>query len=961
MTPYQAKYFGHELSRRGAAGSLEKIAGALSDAKVDLNPHQIEAALFAFKSPLSNGAILADEVGLGKTIEAGILLSQFWAEGKRRILLVMPASLRKQWSVELAEKFYLPTEILESRNFNQALKAGVANPFEPKEPTIIICSFQFAANKEHYLLQTPWDLVVIDEAHRLRNVYKPENKTANTLRTALHGTRKVLLTATPLQNTLLELYGLVSFIDEYAFGDRKSFKSQYSRLESSQNYTELKERLRPFCHRTLRHQVLEFIRYTDRIPLTEPFEPSTDEQTLYELVSDYLQREEIHALPSSQRTLMTLILRKLLSSSSFAIAGALNSLASKLRASLLSDSALREKANQVIEADLDGGLAELMDEWETEDLPELLTEGERESIEEEISELETFRDLAEGITKNSKGAALLLALDKGFSAMRNNQAAEKAIIFTESRKTQDYLQQLLIDHGYQGEITLFNGSNNDPSSNEIYRNWKEEFADTDRATGSRTADIRQALVDHFRDHARIMIATEAAAEGINLQFCSLVVNYDLPWNPQRIEQRIGRCHRYGQKHDVVVINFLNTKNAADQRVFELLSSKFQLFSGVFGASDEVLGSIESGVDFEKRIIQIYQKCRSSDEIESAFNELQSELESQIDSKLKETRQKLLEHFDAQVADKLRTHQNESKEFLSRVERILWRLTRHILGERAFFPEEHHAFILGNPPYPDAVADTEKQAIPLGRYELTKTEGHAHRYRLHHPLAQQVIAEARHFTCPPATLRFDYSSTLGQSAELTPLLNQAGTLSAQWLSVQTGSDGEDHLILAAFTDSGTALTDEQCHRLLDLPATIASPSGPKPADTTAAQAAIATHQNATLAELALRHSQAFEQEIEKLEHWASDRKTALELEVKELDAKIGEVKKQSRLATALEEKITWEKKVRSLERQRAERRRDIFEAQDQIDSKRDTLLTKAETRLEKSTETHPLFTIRWEVV
>lgn len=957
MTPYQAKYFAHELSRRGAAGSLEKIAGALADAKVDLNPHQVEAALFAFKSPLSNGAILADEVGLGKTIEAGILLSQFWAEGKRRILLVMPASLRKQWSVELAEKFYLPTEILEARNFNKALKEGQANPFEPEEPKIMICSFQFAANKEQHLVQTPWDLVVIDEAHRLRNVYKPENKTANTLRAALHGTRKILLTATPLQNTLLELYGLVSFIDEYAFGDRKSFKSQYSRLEASQNYSELQERLRPFCHRTLRRQVLEFIRYTDRIPLTEPFEPTTDEQTLYELVSDYLQREEINALPSSQRTLMTLILRKLLSSSSFAIAGALNSLATKLRDNLIEDSSLRTKANQVIEEDLDGALPGLMEEWDTEDLPELLSEGERQSIEEEISELETFRDLAEGITKNSKGSALLTALDKGFTAMRENKAAEKAIIFTESRKTQDYLLQLLQEHGYEGEITLFNGTNNDPSSNEIYRTWKEEFADTDRVTGSRTADIRQALVDHFKNYARIMIATEAAAEGINLQFCSLVVNYDLPWNPQRIEQRIGRCHRYGQKHDVVVINFLNTKNAADQRVFQLLSSKFQLFSGVFGASDEVLGSIESGVDFEKRIIQIYQKCRSSEEIESAFNELQSELESQIDSKLKETRQKLLEHFDAEVADKLRTHQNQSKEFLSRVELILWRLTRHILGERAFFPEEHHAFILGNPPFPDS----PEKAIPLGRYELTKTEGHAHRYRLHHPLAQRIIQEARDFTCPPATLRFDYSASPGQSAELAPLLAQSGTLSAQWLSVQTGTEGEDHLILAGFTDSGSALTEEQCHRLLDLPATLSSPAGPSPSATAEVQAAIAEHQGTTLTEIALRHSQAFEQEIEKLENWASDRKTALELEVKELDSKIGELKKQSRLATALEEKITWEKKVRSLERKRAERRRDIFEAQDQIDEKRDTLLTKAESRLEKSTESYPLFTIRWEMV
>ena len=111
--------------------------------------------------------------------------------------------------------------------------------------------------------------------------------------------------------------------------------------------------------------------------------------------------------------------------------------------------------------------------------------------------------------------------------------------------------------------------------------------------------MRSALVDYFRDNGRIMIATEAAAEGINLQFCSLVVNYDLPWNPQRIEQRIGRCHRYGQEHDVVVVNFLNRRNEADKRVFQLLSEKFRLFDGVFGASDEVLGALESGVDIER--------------------------------------------------------------------------------------------------------------------------------------------------------------------------------------------------------------------------------------------------------------------------------------------------------------------------------------------------------------------------
>ena len=167
-------------------------------------------------------------------------------------------------------------------------------------------------------------------------------------------------------------------------------------------------------------------------------------------------------------------------------------------------------------------------------------------------------------------------------------AAEKAIIFTESRRTQSYLLRVLGDSPWSEGIVLFNGSNTDERSKQIYARWLDRHQGTDRVTGSKTADMRSALVDYFREEGRIMIATEAGAEGINLQFCSLVVNYDLPWNPQRIEQRIGRCHRYGQKHDVVVVNFLNRKNAADKRVYELLSEKFHLFEGIFGASDEVL-------------------------------------------------------------------------------------------------------------------------------------------------------------------------------------------------------------------------------------------------------------------------------------------------------------------------------------------------------------------------------------
>ena len=333
QTKYHAKYFSYELTRQLPSNDIGKLTASLQDAQVDLNPHQVEAALFAFKSPLSSGAILADEVGLGKTIEAGIILSQQWAERKRKLLIIAPSNLRKQWHQELAEKFFLPSIILESKSFKQKVHSQELNPFY-QENSIVICSFHFAKNKSAYIENVNWDLVIIDEAHRLRNVYKPSNKIGNAIKTAIFNRKKVLLTATPLQNSILELYGLTSLIDEYLFGDLKSFKSQYSRQLDEGNYEELKQRIQPICKRTLRRQVLEYIRYTKRIAIREEFYPTQDEQQLYEWVSEYLQRPVLYALPNSQRQLMTLILRKLLASSTYAIQGTLDSLIQRLEAIL---------------------------------------------------------------------------------------------------------------------------------------------------------------------------------------------------------------------------------------------------------------------------------------------------------------------------------------------------------------------------------------------------------------------------------------------------------------------------------------------------------------------------------------------------------------------------------------------------------------------------------------------------
>lgn len=949
ITDYHAKYFANELVKRCPSDSIEKLTASLVDAQVDLNPHQVEAALFAFRSPLSKGAILADEVGLGKTIEACIVLSQKWAERKRNILIIVPSSLRKQWNQELLDKFFLPSQIMEAKSFNQLFKSGQKNPFSQNE--IIICSYQFARSKSQFVKNIRWDLVVIDEAHRLRNVYKTTNKIARTLKETLEEAPKILLTATPLQNTLMELYGLVSFIDEYAFGDLKSFKAQYSRLTSDDSFTELKQRLAPVCKRTLRRQVTEYIHYTNRIPITEEFVPSEDEQVLYDLVSEYLRRESIQALPASQRTLMTLVLRKLLASSTYAIAGALDALARKLNAKLKKDKDLKDKIDEEFSEEFET-LDELKDELDEEETEELLTNDDIDAIKREIEDLTAFRELAVSITNNAKGDSLLKALKTGFKKAESLGASKKAIIFTESRRTQEYLTQLLSQSGFSNKYILFNGSNNDPKSKEVYQKWLAQYKDTDRYSGSKTADMRSALVDYFRDHAEIMIATEAAAEGINLQFCSLVVNFDLPWNPQRIEQRIGRSHRYGQKYDVVVINFLNKKNAADQRVYKLLDEKFKLFSGVFGASDEVLGAIESGVDFEKRIMMIYQNCRTTAEIEQSFDELQNELSQEIDENIKNTRKKLLENFDEEVNEKLKMNLKESRTYLNKYETLFWTLSEYFLKPYAEFIGDKLAFNLKENPFKDI-------KIATGLYTFRpKEEETAHHFRLNHTLAQNILNTYKDKPLEFSEVTFKYTGQTKKISILEPLIGKQGYLSLDLLTISS-FDTEDYLFFTGLSPDGTRLDDEICKRLFSLPGT-ASNKAEFPETKL-----LDNYRNKTkskiMDDLGNRNSKYFDEEMDKLDFWAEDKRNSLKTELKELDEEIKELKKAVRASGNLPDKLEKQKKLKTLNKKRDDAWKEYDASAKLVESQKDALIDNVEKKLKQQVTERNLFIIKWKLI
>jgi len=942
-TPHQIRYFAEQIMLQRPQSSIDGLASAMSGIKVDLNPHQVDAALFALKSPLSNGALLADEVGLGKTIEAGLVLAQCWSERKRHILLVVPASLRTQWRAELAEKFYVESTILESGNYKKAKKDGVLNPFDIRDQ-VVICSFNFASLKENDVHAIPWDLVIIDEAHRLRNVYKSGNVTGQKLRRALAGKRKLLLTATPLQNNLMELYGLVSIIDEHVFGDAQTFRDMFVSVANEElRNRALKARLAQFCKRTLRKQVTEYVNYTSRIAILQEYTPTAQEDKLYNFISEYLQSDKLFALPQGQRTLITLVLRKLLASSSYAISGTLNSLIQRLQL-------LLKGMDTQLELDDYDIFDETLEEQEGSDDP--LTAGleqDRAAVAEELKKLLEYAELAKSITSNAKGDNLLTALQKGFDETEKHGGERKAIIFTESRRTQEYLLGLLNDNEYEGKIVFLNGSNNDEISKKIYTEWKERHKNDGAISGSRQADMKAAVVEEFRDRASILIGTEAAAEGINLQFCSLIVNYDLPWNPQRIEQRIGRCHRYGQKNDVVVINFLNKKNAADVRVYELLAQKFRLFSGLFGSSDEVLGSIESGIDFEKRIAEIYQTCKTTEEIQHEFDELQEELSDHINEKMTAARQSILENFDEDVAARLKGCQQDTADRLDKFSR--WLCNFFIMkGAERVNPLDQWRFAYQVNDSTETYNVHWKDAERQGDIFLRRDD----------PMLQAWLLRALEAPLPSTTIRFNHTDSQEHRISfLEAHPNLRGVLSMDKL-IYTGFETEEHLIFSVVTEDGTEVDDDMVNRIMELPAELVGNVGTEVAKLDMLRQANLEKRRAEIERI---NKEYFLAECAKLDAFSEDLKEGLQSELKDLNKEIIEKKRTFKASVdrPLTEMLEMKAEVSRLEEKRKKLRREIYDREDEIDTQNDQLQDEIRAKLEGASTLEHVMTIAFEIV
>jgi hypothetical protein len=823
--PIQRRYLAEQLVRRRRADEQERYAAAQRQGRIDPNPHQIDAVIFALQRIPEGGCILADEVGLGKTIEAGLIIAQLRAEGAAsRVLLIVPKPLLGQWQDELFRLFGIVA--IEGR----MEEGGVSGEGVFLVGREMACSERGAA-----LLRgaEPFDLSVIDEAHEVfASIYRrfdkhgnyseesAEARMADRVRGFLRRAPVLLLTATPIQNNLTELWGLVQYVEPTGtlLGNLRTFRDVFCdgddrKLVPGQDY-ELRSRIAKVVQRTLRRQAQDFLERPFVARRAQIFEYSMTprERSLYDDVTAYLLEPQILAFRGNQRRLLLIGFHRLMASSVKALASSLRNVASRLQRML------------------DGGVPaapfEFLDDLDDEDFDLEPAAGDAaapdpEKVAAELARVSGFIVRAGGLLRDSKAEKLL-------DVMRviNERPPDRrrVVIFTESLVTQDYLRDLLIERGGMEpeDITVFRGVNDSPRASAALERWKQEVGNHLPASQrpSRSVAVRLALVHEFRMRSHVFISTEAGAKGLNLQFCDTIINYDLPWNPQRIEQRIGRCHRYSQQHDVTVINFLAKDNEAQRLTFEILSRKLDLFGKVLDASDVVLHEPSTdasetlagalGADFESRLRRIYERARTVEEIEGELRKLREEMDEErqrYEQTWERTAGLIETRFDSRVRQVFRRLQDELPEGLARLDGELERLLTGYLQacdipyRRITGAEQVHFEIEQSDLLPEGWREGAR--VPLGTVRGVEGAGPLHPG---HPLVRAAVEEARAAT----QKRFTVSWTLDRSAP--PQLRQAkgkrGRL-ALTIARYQGFEHVERLLPAAVIEGDSTPLDAEC--------------------------------------------------------------------------------------------------------------------------------------------------------
>lgn len=703
-----------ELRRKRRSDDAERFAEVFRRATIDPNPHQIEAAMFALSRLPQGGALLCDEVGLGKTIEAGLVISQLRAEGKNHILIIVPLALARQWQVELQDLFSLRATIVGADSAVSSVSKG-----------IYIVGREFASSSKGRSWiepRGPWDLIIVDEAHEMfatihqrfskangtyvEDLSRGHARRAAAVKALMTNSPVLLLTATPLQNNLYELWGLVHYVDkdQRTLGKFNEFCSLFVTGEGGRtlmpNMEEtLRRRLAMVSKRTLRRQAQPFMKHPFRARHvhTANFNPAKQEAELYAAVNEWLARETLSAYKRGHRNLMALQLRRRMASSIEALVSTLHGIRERM---LLIKSTGRYPGK---EEDLE--IEDLSEEENTEQIDMLL-------LEEDIKQVESLQEMARQVLLASGAGAkkerLLEVIRQIQSRSYEGVVSDKVVIFTESVRTMESLLIFLEENGLRGQVTTFSGTNDGPIASRALASWHEEIGRfTNTASLDTGAITRGALIHEFKTRTKILIATEAGGKGLNLQFCNCLINYDLPWNPQRIEQRIGRVHRYGQLHDVVIINFINLSNEAEQRVYDLLEQKLNVFQAALDSSDSIINTPDIALNLEQRLNEMLNKCRTQQEIRAAFDKYNLDLDEEQknfrDEKLIRVRN-LMGELDSSVKARLVQLGEKLTPSISRSDQTLMEILRadapvEVVGEhsgRTLLRWKDRLFHLGPP-------------------------------------------------------------------------------------------------------------------------------------------------------------------------------------------------------------------------------------------------------------------------
>lgn len=851
MSPFHALYTARELSNY--ARNADRLVSAYASSDIEVYPYQIAAAMFALRSPYLKGVVLADEGSLGKTYEALLVITQLWFEGKERILLVVPTPLLMQWAEILDSSFSVPYQVCENGgDFNFR---GIA-----------LTTYDNAVRYADDITGVVWDIAVFEEAHRLANT---DNKTTVALKDAVGDAFKLLLTATPMQNSIMDLYGLIEFIDTGALGDSDTFYKRYFR--KPENYGELTATASRYCFRTLRSQVEGYVKIPRRIPVTADYPLSAKEVKLAAMLDAYLKKPDKLAFPKMDSYDLTLMFTRAFSSSPFALCK-------------LTDTAYGR-------------------------VPE--------------PELKEMADLSAEIKPQStgKGQTLLKALKVVFAELKKRGANRKVIIFTESLATIGFLH-LLLSNTYK----------------------------TLAFDGSKSSDY--SVIKKFESEAEILITTDVAAEGFNLAFCSLVINYDLPYNILTLEQRIMRCHRQAQQNDVIVLNFLNKQNFADVRMLELINKRVLQFDGIMGMSDDVVGNFsDNAVD---GLTAAFELARHRKDIEADFQAALAAHEEQNTSKVQEAENVLFTTFTRDIAEKITITPQYIKDRTAEINAKLWALTKWFFAGKQGYACEDETRTLRIGIQPQKVFT----GAHLGRREYSidyKSIGKSGRHTVAGTLAKNMISEIFWRGIPDSgTVKVDE-------------LSEPCHIGYYQVKLKAGYfNSASYYVFVGKTRNEMTLSDSECRALMELPVQdfttiggaygerdgISKPKSPNELDSLIDSATFISRGTADTDE-------ARREEIETVKNRAYYKKQALSRDIEVLRGELRQIENALSRVDAVAERVNAEKRKATARRDLKNREQSLFMDNMRLDVEAEAAVKRLTEQANLTVEVKRQFTINVE--